>query len=65
MHKIRHPKIPCALSPVLQNDSMPPPRLLKSYALDSDSESEENKKMATPFRNNTRSEECGKSRFGE
>jgi hypothetical protein len=39
-----YPNIPFALRPVPHDDSMPLPKLTKSYTLDSDSESEEDKK---------------------
>jgi hypothetical protein len=63
MHKIEYPNVPFALRHGPHDDSVPLPKLPKSYTLDSDSESEENKEMVTPFRNNTRPEECGTSCF--
>jgi hypothetical protein len=51
MHKIEYPDMPFALRSVPHDDSMPLPKLPKSYTLDSDSESEGNKKW--PFRSET------------
>jgi hypothetical protein len=45
-HKIEYPIIPFALGPDSYDDSMSLPKLPKSYTLDSDSEWEENNKMA-------------------
>jgi hypothetical protein len=65
MQKIKHHNIPSAVRCVAHDDSMPVPRIPESHTLDSDSESEENKKMATPFRNNAKSGECGTSWLSE
>jgi hypothetical protein len=44
MHKLKYPNVPFALRPVPHDDSVPLLELSKSYTLDSDSETEDNKK---------------------
>jgi hypothetical protein len=46
VHKIEYANIPSALRLVPHDDSMPVPKPPESYTSDSDSEPEENKKMA-------------------
>jgi hypothetical protein len=53
MHKIEYPNIPFVLEPVPHDDSMPLPKLPKSYTLYSDSESEESKKKKWPIHSET------------
>jgi hypothetical protein len=52
-HKTEYHNIPSAVRRIPHDDSKPLPKTPESYTLDSDSESEDNKKLATPFRNNT------------